>query len=90
MIKKRMKFMIHNMRQAQAVAWLSVGAAFGAGLAGIRPDAEAPGLSRIRIRPEPVGDVKWVKASQETFRGPLRAAEIGSGHYDVEVKDFRK
>ena len=56
------------------VAWLSVGAAFGAGLtpygleceawlAGIGPDAEAPGLSRIRIRPEPVGDVKWVKAS---------------------------
>jgi len=60
-----------------------------------------------------------VKASWETFRGPvegsrieggafrlsvnippgmtaevsapeLRAAEIGSGHYDFEVKDFRK
>jgi hypothetical protein len=45
-----------------------------------------------------------VKAWWETFREPvegnwrieggaapgLRAAEIGSGHYDVEVKDFRK
>jgi hypothetical protein len=61
---------------------LSVGAAFGAGRAGIRRDAEAPGLSRMRIRPEPAGDVKWVKASWETLRGPLRAAEIGSGHYE--------
>ena len=91
-----------------------------AGLAGIRPDAGAPGLSRIRIRPEPVGDVKWVKASWETFRGPvevswriegsafqlsvdvppgmtaevsapgLRAAEIGSGHYDFEGKNLQK
>ncbi|HWQ53961.1 MAG TPA: family 78 glycoside hydrolase catalytic domain [Bryobacteraceae bacterium] len=44
---------------------------FWAGLAGICPDPEAPGLSRIRIQPEPVGDVKWVKASWETFRGTV-------------------
>ena len=44
---------------------------FYAGLAGIRPDPESPGLSRIRIQPEPVGDLKWVKASWDTFRGPV-------------------
>jgi hypothetical protein len=93
---------------------------FFAGLAGIRPDPGAPGLSRIRIRPEPVGDLQWVKASWDTFRGPvevswriegtvfrlsvdvppgvtaevsapgLRPSEVGSGHYDFEVKDFRE
>ena len=45
---------------------------FYAGLAGIRPDPEAPGLTRIDIRPEPVGDLKWVEASWETFRGPVK------------------
>lgn len=44
---------------------------FYAGLAGIRLDPEAPGLRRIVIRPEFVGDLKWVDASWETFRGPL-------------------
>ncbi|HVX67416.1 MAG TPA: alpha-L-rhamnosidase C-terminal domain-containing protein, partial [Bryobacteraceae bacterium] len=44
---------------------------FYAGLAGIRPDPDAPGLSRIDIRPEPVGDLQWVDAAWETFRGPV-------------------
>jgi hypothetical protein len=44
---------------------------FYAGLAGIRPDLEAPGLTRIRIQPEPVGDLTSVDASWETFRGPV-------------------
>jgi hypothetical protein len=44
---------------------------FYAGLAGMRPDLETPGLTRITIRPEPVGDLKWVDASWETFRGPV-------------------
>ena len=42
---------------------------FYAGLAGIRPhDA---GLRHIEIRPQPVGDLTWVKAKWETFRGPV-------------------
>jgi alpha-L-rhamnosidase len=41
---------------------------FWAGLAGIRPE---PGLRRVSIRPEPVGDIDWVKARWETFRGPV-------------------
>ena len=44
---------------------------FYAGLAGIRPDPDAPGLTRIRIQPEPVGDLTSVEASWETFRGPV-------------------
>lgn len=44
---------------------------FFAGLAGIRPDPSTPGLRHIVIHPEPVGDLKWVEASWETFRGPV-------------------
>jgi hypothetical protein len=61
---------------------------FYAGLAGIRPDAEAPGLRRIRIRPEPVGDVKWVKARWETFRGPVEVSwrtEGAAFHLSVDI-----
>jgi hypothetical protein len=42
---------------------------FYAGLAGIRPGE--PGLRHIEIRPQPVGDLTWVKAKWETFRGPV-------------------
>jgi hypothetical protein len=42
---------------------------FYAGLAGIRP--QDPGLRHIEIRPQPVGDLTWVKATWETFRGPV-------------------
>jgi hypothetical protein len=42
---------------------------FYAGLAGIRP--QDPGLRHIEIRPQPVGDVWWLKAKWETFRGTV-------------------
>jgi hypothetical protein len=42
---------------------------FYAGLAGIRP--QDPGLRHIEIRPQPAGDLTWVKARWETFRGPV-------------------
>jgi alpha-L-rhamnosidase len=44
---------------------------FYGGLAGIRPDLDTPGLRRVDIRPEVVGDVTSVEASWETFRGPV-------------------
>lgn len=44
---------------------------FFAGLAGIRPDPDGPGLRHIFIEPQPVGDVRWVKASWESERGPV-------------------
>lgn len=44
---------------------------FYSGLAGIRPDPASPGLSNILIEPVPAGDVRWVKASLETYRGTV-------------------
>jgi hypothetical protein len=61
---------------------------FYAGLAGIRVDPDAPGLSRIRIQPEPVGDIQWVKASWETVRGPVAVdwrIEEGSFLLNVDI-----
>jgi hypothetical protein len=44
---------------------------FYGGLAGIRPDTDSPGLRHVRIEPQPVGDLRWVQASWNTFRGPI-------------------
>ena len=44
---------------------------FYAGLAGIRPDFSTPGLTRVRIAPQPVQGLDWVKAKWDTFRGPI-------------------
>jgi hypothetical protein len=38
-------------------------------LAGVGIDPSAPGFKRIRISPQPVGGISWVKASLETIRG---------------------
>jgi hypothetical protein len=38
-------------------------------LAGIATDPDAPGFARIRIAPQPVGDLTWVKAHVDTVRG---------------------
>jgi hypothetical protein len=61
---------------------------FYAGLAGIRPDVASPGLRRIRIQPEPVGDLTSVDARWDTFRGPVvvhwRLTE-GVFHLTVEI-----
>ncbi len=43
-------------------------------LAGIRPDPETQGFARIIIRPTPVGDLTWVRASYESVRGTIRSA----------------
>jgi hypothetical protein len=51
---------------------------FYAGLAGIRP--QDAGLRHIEIRPQPVGDLTWVKARWETFRGPVAVEWKRDGH----------
>jgi alpha-L-rhamnosidase len=43
-------------------------------LAGIRPDPETEGFTRIIIRPTPVGDLTWVRGSYESVRGTIRSA----------------
>ena len=40
-------------------------------LAGIQPDPEGPGFERIMIKPQPVGDLTWVKASYDSLRGRI-------------------
>ncbi len=49
----------------QIVEW------FYGDLAGIGGDPTGPGFRRIIIRPQPVGDVTWVKASYESVRGKI-------------------
>jgi hypothetical protein len=57
---------IHN-------SFLSIGGWFYAGLAGIRPDPEGPGFQKIVIRPAPVGNLTWVRASYESVGGRIRS-----------------
>ena len=40
-------------------------------LAGIGCDPAGPGFKKIIIRPQPVGDLKWVKASYDSIRGRI-------------------
>jgi len=40
-------------------------------LAGINPAPDAIGFDKIIIRPQPVGDLKWVKASYNSIRGKI-------------------
>ena len=93
---------------------------FYAGLAGLRVDPDALGLSQVRIEPQPAGDIQWVKASWETVRGPVAvewrmeggsfrlsvdippgmtaevrlpggaASSIGSGHRELQARNFRR
>ncbi|MBS1876369.1 MAG: family 78 glycoside hydrolase catalytic domain [Acidobacteria bacterium] len=59
---------------------------FYAGLAGIRPVADSPGLTKIRIWPAPVGDVRWVKASWDSVRGPVNVDwRISGGRFHLSV-----
>lgn len=40
-------------------------------LAGLAPDPSAPGFKKILIRPQPVGDITWARASYESVRGKI-------------------
>ena len=43
-------------------------------LAGIAPDPDGPGFKRIIVRPQPVGDVTWAKASYNSVRGKVESS----------------
>jgi alpha-L-rhamnosidase len=43
-------------------------------LAGIAPDSEAPGFKNVIVHPNPVGDIRWVKASYDSVRGEITVA----------------
>ena len=40
-------------------------------LGGIQPDPEAMGFDRIVIRPQTVGDLRWVRCQYNSIRGPI-------------------
>ncbi|MFZ0034788.1 MAG: glycoside hydrolase family 78 protein [Sedimentisphaerales bacterium] len=40
-------------------------------LAGIAPDPTGPGFRKIIIRPQPVGNLTWVKAAYDSIYGPI-------------------
>ncbi len=49
----------------------SIGTWFYQALAGIKPDETAPGYGKVRIEPQPVDGISWVKASKDTPYGLL-------------------
>ncbi len=44
---------------------------FYKGLAGIDCDPAGPGFKKILVRPQPVGDLKWARASYDSVRGNI-------------------
>jgi len=55
-------------------------------LGGIRPDPEAPGFKRIIIKPEPGGDLAWVKESYDSVRGRINSEwHQSAGQFDLRV-----
>ncbi|SHF23644.1 alpha-L-rhamnosidase [Caldanaerobius fijiensis DSM 17918] len=48
-----------------------ISAWFYKGLAGINPDPEVPGFKNIIFKPNPVGDLQWVKAWHESMYGKI-------------------
>ena len=52
----------------------SVSEWFYKALAGIQPAPDAVGFDKIVIKPQPVGDLRWVRASHDTARGRVSSA----------------
>ncbi len=55
-------------------------------LAGIDCDPEGPGFKKIIIRPQPVGDLIWVKASYDSIHGRIVSQwERGKNRFSLRV-----
>ena len=57
-------------------------------LAGIKADPEKPGFEHIIMKPCPVGNLKFVKASINSVRGPIRSEWTRNGsrfHWEIEI-----
>jgi alpha-L-rhamnosidase len=61
-----------SMNSRNHFAFGVVGQWYYQALAGIRLDADVPGFKRLVIRPQPLGDLDWVKASYPTMYGQAR------------------
>jgi len=66
----------------------SVSEWFYRALAGINAASDAAGFDRIILRPQPVGDLKWVNASYESVRGKVVSdwrAEAGQFKLHLQI-----
>ena len=55
-------------------------------LAGIAPDPDGPGFRKVLIRPQPVGDLTWARATDESVRGVIRSDWTRNDHlFKLEV-----
>ena len=65
----------------------SVSEWFYKALAGIQPAPDAVGFDQILIRPQPVGDLRWVRARHHSVRGEIVSAwERNAGTLALEVR----
>jgi alpha-L-rhamnosidase len=65
----------------------SVSEWFYKALAGISPAPDAVGFDHILLRPQPVGDLKWVKASYDSVRGKIVSEWTRErGRFDLHVQ----
>ena len=56
-------------------------------LGGISPAPEAVGFDKIIIRPQPVGDLKWVKASYDSAHGKIISEwRLEAGKFNLRVR----
>ena len=56
-------------------------------LAGLGAEPDSPGFQRIVIRPQPVGDLAWARASHESPRGKIVSAwKREAGRFTLEVE----
>lgn len=56
-------------------------------LAGINPAPDAVGFDKIIIRPQPVGDLKWVKASYDSAHGKVVSEwRLDAGKFNLRVR----
>jgi alpha-L-rhamnosidase len=55
-------------------------------LVGIGSDPAGPGFKKIVIKPSPVGDLKWAKASYDSIRGPITVRwDHEAGRFQLQV-----
>jgi hypothetical protein len=56
-------------------------------LAGIQPDERLPGFRHIIIRPQPCGDIQWVKAHYRSGHGMVSVEwERAAGHLKITAR----
>jgi alpha-L-rhamnosidase len=74
------------VRSSVHSSYLSIGAWFFNGLAGIQPDPESPGFQRILIKPQIVPGLRWVKSHCDTIRGRVASSwKIEGTQFTLDV-----